>query len=194
MPFRWGLGHVALEFAATLAQRFGQPTERLREPSDLESWLAEAGFARSTSCDERVLADARKLREAVYRVLDAARRDGRPDHSDIELINACARQPVRAPQIAPDLARASTGPDAADAALAELARQSVELITGPDLQRVRTCANEHCSLLFIDRSRPGRRRWCSMDRCGNRSKTARYRHRRRAIRTTDLEDNHEQLC
>jgi predicted RNA-binding Zn ribbon-like protein len=32
--------------------------------------------------------------------------------------------------------------------------------------------------MFIDRSRPGRRRWCSMERCGNRDKTARYRQRR----------------
>jgi predicted RNA-binding Zn ribbon-like protein len=35
--------------------------------------------------------------------------------------------------------------------------------------------------MFIDHSRPGRRRWCSMERCGNRAKTARYRQRRRRM-------------
>lgn len=181
--FRWGLGHVTLEFVATLAHRFGDPTERLREPSDLERWLEQAGLAQSSRCDERLLAEARDLREAIYRVLDGARRPGaRPRSADVALINGWAARPVRPPQIGPGLLRGSTGPEAGSAALAELARRSVELITGPELDRVRNCANEECSLLFIDRSRPGRRRWCSMDRCGNLAKTARYRRRTRAGR------------
>ena len=36
-------------------------------------------------------------------------------------------------------------------------------------------APSHSPLAARDRSRPGRRRWCSMERCGNRDKTARYR-------------------
>jgi predicted RNA-binding Zn ribbon-like protein len=47
-----------------------------------------------------------------------------------------------------------------------------------ELARVRSCAR--CTLLFVDRSPPGTRRWCSMERCGNRSKTAHYRQTRRA--------------
>ncbi|MFE7743242.1 CGNR zinc finger domain-containing protein [Nocardia sp. NPDC057455] len=39
--------------------------------------------------------------------------------------------------------------------------------------RVRAAGD--CGLLFVDASRPGRRRWCSMDRCGNLSKVRRYR-------------------
>ncbi len=181
--FRWGLGHLTLEFVATLAHRFGNPTERLREPSDLERWLEQAGLAQSSRCDEQLLAEARELREAIYRVLDAARRPGaRPKPADVGVINRWAARPVRSPQIGPGLVRGSTGPAASRAALAELARRSVELITGPEVDRVRNCANKECSLLFIDRSRPGRRRWCSMDRCGNASKTARYRRRTRAGR------------
>jgi hypothetical protein len=36
-----------------------------------------------------------------------------------------------------------------------------------------------CSLLFVDTSRSGRRRWCSMERCGNRAKVAAHRRRRK---------------
>ena len=56
------------------------------------------------------------------------------------------------------------------------AHAACSTVPAPASARVRTCAG--CSLLFIDRSRPGRRRWCSMDRCGNRDKTARYREKK----------------
>jgi predicted RNA-binding Zn ribbon-like protein len=178
--FRFGLGHVTLELLATLAGRFGEPGERLREPGDLARWLEQAGLAPATRCDERTLADARALREAIYRAVDSARRGTQPRRDDVELINEWARRPVRTSQIGPRLTRAWTGPQPAEAALAQVAQASVELVTGPDLARIRNCDRDGCSLLFIDRSRPGRRRWCSMERCGNRSKTARYRSRRAA--------------
>jgi predicted RNA-binding Zn ribbon-like protein len=181
-PFRFGLGHVTLELLATLAGRFGEPAERLGEPGDLARWLEQARLAPATRCDERTLADARSLREAIYRAVGRARRGMQPRRDDVELINAWARRPVRTSQIGRHLTRAWTGPEPADAALAELARASVELVTGPELARIRNCARDGCSLLFIDRSRPGRRRWCSMARCGNRSKTAHYRSRRAAAR------------
>lgn len=65
-----------------------------------------------------------------------------------------------------------------ESALAQIACDAIDLLSGSDLARVRRCAG--CSLLFLDRSPPGRRRWCSMDSCGNREKTARYRRTRAA--------------
>jgi predicted RNA-binding Zn ribbon-like protein len=84
---------------------------------------------------------------------------------------------VTAPQIGPGFTRVSVGPDPVAAALARIARETVEFMTGAELGRLRSCAG--CTLLFIDRSRPGTRRWCSMERCGNRSKTANYRRKQR---------------
>jgi predicted RNA-binding Zn ribbon-like protein len=62
--------------------------------------------------------------------------------------------------------------------LSTLARDAIDLVTGPYARRVRECASDECALLFVDTSRPGRRRWCSMDGCGNRAKTAGYRKRK----------------
>lgn len=171
--FRFGLGHVALEFLATLGDRAGKRVERLPEPSDLSRWLTEAGLADSPRTSSRALTEARELREAIYRVLGCARNGARTPTTDLKLVNEWARRPVAAPQIGRDFGRASVGPDAVTGALAQIARDSVDLVTGPELARVRSCAG--CSLLFLDRSRPGRRRWCSMESCGNREKTARYR-------------------
>jgi hypothetical protein len=90
------------------------------------------------------------------------------------------RQPphqcARDPQIDPDLHCTLVAPDPTAAALACIARESIKLLTGSDFPRVRACAG--CSLLFVGRSRPGLRRWCSMDRWGNRDKTTRYREKR----------------
>ena len=186
--FRFGLGHVTLDFLATLSGRPGNRIERLATPRDLTRWIAEAGMAAGAgmaaapgmapapSASRELLDDARELREAIRRVLDCARQGNRPEGSDLLLLNEWARSPIPAPQIGPDFARLLVGADAVSGALAHIARESVDLVTGPDLVRVRSCAG--CSLQFIDRSRPGTRRWCSMERCGNRSKTARYRHNR----------------
>jgi predicted RNA-binding Zn ribbon-like protein len=175
--FRFGLGHVTLDFLATLGGRAGSQIERLAAPRDLSRWIAEAGIAAAPRASRQLLDDARELREAIRRLLGCARGDGRPSASDLRLVNEWARSPVAAPQIGRDFARVSVGPDPVTGALAHIARESVEFVTGPELARVRTCAG--CTLLFIDRSRPGTRRWCSMERCGNRNKTAHYRQRRR---------------
>jgi predicted RNA-binding Zn ribbon-like protein len=48
--------------------------------------------------------------------------------------------------------------------------------------RVRACAAPDCGALYLDTSRNGSRRWCSMERCGARAKASAYyrRHRRGA--------------
>jgi predicted RNA-binding Zn ribbon-like protein len=71
--------------------------------------------------------------------------------------------------------RRTVAPVDATQALSALARDAIDLFTGPLRQRVRSCAAEDCELLFVDASRPGRRRWCSLNRCGSREKMRRYR-------------------
>jgi predicted RNA-binding Zn ribbon-like protein len=179
--FRFGLGHVTLDFLATLGGRDPNRTERLVTPGDLARWLVEAGLvdaavAAGPAVSGQSLDDARELRGAIGRVLGCARDDGQPSAPDVRLVNEWARHPVAAPQIGPGFARVLVGLDPVAATLAHLARESVEFVTGPEIGRLHTCAG--CTLLFIDRSRPGTRRWCSMERCGNRSKTASYRQKR----------------
>ena len=52
-----------------------------------------------------------------------------------------------------------------------------DLLTGGKLDKVRRCANPECGWLFLDDSRAGKRRWCSMSSCGNRAKARRHYHR-----------------
>lgn len=45
--------------------------------------------------------------------------------------------------------------------------------------RVHLCCADDCHWAFVDRSRNGSRRWCSMGDCGSRAKARAYRERRR---------------
>ncbi|WP_307851213.1 CGNR zinc finger domain-containing protein [Nocardiopsis sp. MG754419] len=62
--------------------------------------------------------------------------------------------------------------------MSEFARDAIDLLTGDHVHRVRECSAHDCRLLFVDTSRPGRRRRCSMDRCGNRAEVRALRERR----------------
>jgi predicted RNA-binding Zn ribbon-like protein len=66
------------------------------------------------------------------------------------------------------------------ALLAPAARSAGDVLLSVDPHRLRRCAAEACDRWFIDTSKNGRRRWCSMERCGNRAKAARHRAKRAA--------------
>ncbi|MBJ2121120.1 CGNR zinc finger domain-containing protein [Arthrobacter sp. MSA 4-2] len=51
--------------------------------------------------------------------------------------------------------------------------------------RLKACANSDCNLFFIDRSRPGTGKWCSMTTCGNRMKARAHASRQRTSPATD---------
>ena len=61
---------------------------------------------------------------------------------------------------------------------AKAARDAIGLFTTADARRMRECASPECGLLFLDLSRPGRRRWCSSNACGGKARAAAYRQRR----------------
>ncbi len=66
-----------------------------------------------------------------------------------------------------------------DEFLEPVVHSAIELLTNPaELKRVRECGGHDCGWLFYDAS--GRRRWCSMEDCGNAAKVRRYRERKRA--------------
>jgi lipoyl-dependent peroxiredoxin len=54
--------------------------------------------------------------------------------------------------------------------LAFVARDAVDLLSSAWSERIRICENPLCAGRFADLSRPGRRRWCAMNTCGNLAK------------------------
>lgn len=63
-------------------------------------------------------------------------------------------------------------PRAPEALVAPIAHSAAMLFVTADRSRLRMCGN--CVLHFLDTSKKGTRRWCSMQLCGNRLKVAAY--------------------
>jgi predicted RNA-binding Zn ribbon-like protein len=60
-----------------------------------------------------------------------------------------------------------------------IVESAATLLTAGEFDCVSECAADDCNWLFLDRSRGGTRRWCSMRSCGNRAKARRHYRRRR---------------
>jgi predicted RNA-binding Zn ribbon-like protein len=180
LAFRWRGGRLSLDFTATVGERWRAGFERLREPADLARWFTEAGLTdASVAVGPARLRHARQLREALYRLFNAVRTTTAPEAADLDLVNRWATRPAPGPALlllGDQLASSPAPPDAAGL-LTAVARDAVDLVTGPLAIRIRECDRHDCALLFVDESRAGARRWCSMGTCGARSKMSVYRSR-----------------
>ncbi|MBS0239023.1 MAG: ABATE domain-containing protein [Proteobacteria bacterium] len=63
--------------------------------------------------------------------------------------------------------------------LQPIAREMANVICNEDFNLIRACEGHACTLMFVDRTKSHRRRWCSMAVCGNRAKQAALRERSR---------------
>ncbi|WP_406193978.1 CGNR zinc finger domain-containing protein [Kitasatospora sp. NBC_01560] len=99
------------------------------------------------------------------------------DRTDADRINRAAAHPAPTPELDPAGHLTWHADDPVAATLALVARDALDLATSAAATRVRECAGPDCCALFLDNSRPGTRRWCSMDICGNRAKKAALRGR-----------------
>ncbi|WP_149827925.1 CGNR zinc finger domain-containing protein [Streptomyces tailanensis] len=187
--FRFDPGALCLELLVTGGPGALTRFEVLHTPADLGRWVEECRLAPTPAALDITDDDvtyARRLRDALTRtVVTHVHGGGLPeldvaaaDSADLQLINEAAARPPLAPTLRADGSRGwAPGPATGDRLLSTVARDAVDLLTGPYAERIRMCSGERCYLLYVDTSRPGRRRWCSMEHCGNRNKVRAHRAR-----------------
>lgn len=175
--FRFRGGSSVIDLPATLRARLSPaPQELLAAPSDLARWLVSAGMAESVSeATPGDLLTARILREAIYTL--AGRKGGAQLKEARRTLNEIAAGTPAVPQFKSDGTAALAG--SASALLVTLAREAVQLFGSDLAELVRKCQSPTCALYFLDTSRKGDRRWCSMSACGNKAKVAGFRQRQR---------------
>ena len=183
MKFKYVSGRRCLDFVGTLKYRRSvEPEELLTRPQRLSDWAIQAGFMDTEieiSDDE--LAAGIALREAIYRTVTARIEGRRLKAADVNLINEHASQPRLAPQLQPNGSFTREG--AVAQLLATLAADLLDMLAGPDIERVKGCSHPGCTQLYIDTSRAQNRHWCGMATCGNKAKVAAFRARQRAAAT-----------
>jgi len=154
--------------------------ERLHGPTDLATWLEGRFEACDGTVTERDLTDAKGLREAIASIATRLSTDERPDPRHVDVINLFAATPDIPPRLAGGGLQAGRTRVRTGQALSTMAREAVFLFSDEQHERIRECAAEDCALVFYDESRSNNRRWCSMQRCGNRAKVRSHRARNAA--------------
>lgn len=177
LRFHWKSGRLCLDFVATVGERWRRSFERLLIGADLARWIVETGMVQTApAVSSSQLEAGRVLREAINRL---ARPGLTPEPGDRDEVNRWAERVPIAPQLTTEGKLVWVAARPVEAMFAAIARDAVDLLTGQLAARIRECSAPDCALLFVDASRPGRRRWCSTEACGNRTRTKAYRERRR---------------
>jgi predicted RNA-binding Zn ribbon-like protein len=169
-------GSLAIDFAYTGAMGAGGG-ETVHAASDLTAWLIGRFPEVVDGATDRDLIDARALRGSLARAAVARGRGDEILSDDVDVINLFAATPDIAPSLVGGTRQAGRSRAKASQALSVLAREAVELFAANPTDRIRECAADDCGLVFYDESRSNNRRWCSMQRCGNRAKVRAHRAR-----------------
>ena len=182
---------LCLDFANTRFWRGTEaPTESLVDYDALVRWLAQASvvgpetvlsLGRLRDVDlgaaQRLFADALQAREMLYRLFSALV-TGSTLGVEVRQLNALlAASPPRKELV---LGGGNSGwrvpmitPSSGEL-LAPILWSAADLSLAVDRVRLRICDNGKCRWLFLDESKGGTRRWCSMSSCGNRAKVHRH--------------------
>ena len=175
-------GRLCLDLAGTRLWRRSLRTELLGSPGDLRRWIGAARLVDDPGVvDARALERVRRLREAAYTLVRNWPLGDSPDSAVEEAlaeVNEAARLPLPRHQLDATGRVLRTG--GVDEVLGAVGRDAVDLVGSPQFSRMKECANDECTRLFVDLSRSGARRWCGMAECGNRHKAASYRQRKKA--------------
>ncbi|MFC0009214.1 CGNR zinc finger domain-containing protein [Devosia nitrariae] len=178
-------GHPALDLANAVFNRRWpeEDNELLKSARDIGNWFKASGLAdaRQAGAVARIPGEAfvervHALREVSARVFGAIAAGKAPAMEALGFLFSAAASGLSAGDITPNGARPELSPSEwrhPDAVTAFLALLSVEAFFTLPRERLRSCPR--CGWLFLDTSRGGKRRWCSMRTCGNREKVSRHR-------------------
>ncbi|HYL74541.1 MAG TPA: CGNR zinc finger domain-containing protein [Bryobacteraceae bacterium] len=171
------VGRLCLNLTVTGDMGDATRFERLTSPKQLQRWLSPLRLAHTRTGPADVKA-ANALRGAIWRVAGTVLAKTAP--RDVPIINRVAHKPALARELLPGAESMRWRCPTAAAALATIAQDAV-LLLGDPIQRARIhrCENPKCRVVFYDDSRPGLRRWCAPNRCGDRIRVKLYRDRHR---------------
>lgn len=191
-----------IDFLNSIATPVDVPVEWLGSGDDLLRWLKRAdlvpanilnGFRSSAMPGELdgVAAQARSLREWFREFVDTHK--GKPlKPSALQQLQPLNRILERDESFGQIVVRDEEGDGSQalkwierrrwrspESLLLPIAREIAHVICDEDFSLLRACEGHACTLMFVDRTKSHRRRWCSMAVCGNRAKQAALRERLR---------------
>ncbi|RYG66624.1 hypothetical protein EON80_15065 [bacterium] len=193
--FFWIGSTLWLDFVNTENMATGERTDQLVEGTALLEWLSLSGSVPEavaqraaswpkTQWDELRLS-ARKLRQSLRAFCEEFDANGEISPTLVKTLNEFLGPPAPGYQLEPQPGGGFSlttqwGAPTPRQLLFPIAKDAAETLSGGDLSRLRKCANPKCILWFLDTSKNGQRRWCSMEACGNRHKVSEHHRRKKA--------------
>jgi len=157
-----------------------EETDAIAAPAQLRTWIAEHAGEYLPELETGDLPRVLELREAL-RALMLANNGVPAGERELEALREAAERSRY--RLAFDAGgKLSLAPARADlAGFESRLLLALERLQCEDAwPRLKACTDEGCQWAFYDATRNRSRTWCSMDVCGNREKTRRYRQRKGA--------------
>jgi predicted RNA-binding Zn ribbon-like protein len=167
---------LCADFVNTVNTRPAPTRDWFDSPAGARTWAAAVGFdLDTTTVTAEVLADIKESRERLHRVLRALVDQVPPPADEVaRLRERYARAVAEGSLVAGGegftMSWAHAGPF--EVLAHRIAESVFVLLTRGPLDRLGACPS--CGWLFVDTSKNGRRRWCSMATCGARDKARRH--------------------
>jgi predicted RNA-binding Zn ribbon-like protein len=189
-------GHPALDLVNTVAWRHdpARTVDRLPDGAALVRWAVFAGVVdedraaalaaelrHDPGAGRRAVAQVRRARERLHRVLQPLAVGGEPSPPDVAALHRALLGAVGRAEVGTLMQLEwSTGLRSMSDLPDELALTAWRLLLHEDRRRLRQCRDDECGWLFLDRTRNASRVWCSSADCGNRTRARRHYQRRTA--------------
>lgn len=162
-----------------------QKIDILVDPSSTFQWLEENNLLResdSLALENEELLDSlivelHSLRHLSKMILSDLEQQGKFSLNTTDQFKRLVKQVNVSLTIVPEhdkLKLASEGITARDHVLYNIVYSIIHTLDSISINRIRKCEHQECSLYFVDKSKSGKRRWCSMELCGNRKKAAEF--------------------
>lgn len=189
-------GNAALDFVNTASDWSAEPVDRLGGAAGLADWAVVAGLLEPASAAKakrlakedpkraaKLFEDACALRASLWRIFSAVAGGEAASDEDLAALSEWNVRAARHCRIVAGgngfrRACADEAPPL-ERALRQVVQSAEDLLLNGRLERLHACGGENCEWLFIDTSKNGQRRWCSMATCGNDAKVKKFRKRKK---------------
>ncbi|MEO1241445.1 MAG: CGNR zinc finger domain-containing protein [Pseudomonadota bacterium] len=185
-------GNAALDFVNTVDKWSSGPIDRLGDAAGMARWAETAGLlygddmarakdelARDPKGAQEFYKAASELRAGLARIFYALASDGDIAEEDLALIDLWKERAARHCRIVRDgdgfRRRCTEAAPALERAARLIVEAAEDFLLNGRLERLHVCGGDSCEWVFVDSSKNGQRRWCSMATCGNEAKVKKHR-------------------
>lgn len=177
--------HLAVDFINTQLMSHGETVNLLSCYDDVRQWAEKIGIELTVNNHDVDISDVWLLRDALKTLMENGIGSQSIPKDMIEIVNrSLCHAPMQKKRLTIDdgvSLQVLHQPLTLEQLLGKIALEAAELLTSPKREQIKSCSNEKCILMFLDTSRSKKRRWCSMERCGNRAKASNFYHANKSV-------------